>query len=131
MEAFDHRNCAACFQSRGQGMSGKRVKLADLIEAGIIETPFSIHVNFKNRSFSAEVDSDGFVLMDGKRHTSLSIAGGVVRAIVSGTPNDGLAYRRVNGWIFWRYTDENGQVRPMDVLRKKYNAGKPLALVRI
>lgn len=104
-------------------MSDKRIKLTDLIEAGIIKTPFPIHVKFKSRNFRAEIDPDGFVLMDGKRHTSLSLAGGIVRATVSGNPDDGLPYRRVNGWMFWRYIDESGQLRPMDVLRKKYKAG--------
>lgn len=104
-------------------MSDKRIKLADLIEARIITPPFPIHVNFKGKDFTAEIDPDGFVLMDGKRHTSLSIAGGIVRATVSGKPDDGLPYRRVNGWTFWRYTDAKGQAKPVDELRKKYKAG--------
>ncbi|MEM1767488.1 MAG: hypothetical protein QXD86_06055 [Candidatus Bathyarchaeia archaeon] len=69
-------------------MSNRRIKLGDLIDAGIIKTPFSIYVTFKGKDFYAEIDPDGFVLMEGKRHTSLSIAGGVVRAAVSGKPND-------------------------------------------
>ncbi len=99
----------------------KRVTLEDLIEAGIIKPPFSIHVGFKGRDFSAEIDKDGFVLLEGKRHTSLSVAGGTVRAKVSGKPKDGLPYRRVNGWTFWRYTDDDGDSQKMDKLRKQYN----------
>nr|WP_298522519.1 hypothetical protein [uncultured Halomonas sp.] len=109
-------------------MSDKRIKLSALIEAGIIKPNFPIYVNFRGKDFRAEIDSDGFVLMNGKRHTSLSIAGGVVRATVSGKPDDGLPYRRVNGWTFWRYIDEDGQTKPLDNLRKKYKAGAPLML---
>lgn len=122
MEAINQRHCAACFQSGGGMMTARRVKLADLIEAGIIKPPFPIHVSFKGKKFSAKIDKDGFVLMDGKRHTSLSIAGGIVRAAVSGKPDDGLPYRRVNGWTFWRFKDADGQSRPVDELRKRYEA---------
>jgi len=123
METVNQRDSAEYFWSEKRNMSDKRIKLADLIEAGIIEAPFPIHVNFKSRYFSAEIDSEGFVLMDGKHHSSLSIAGGIVRATVSGKPKDGLPYRRVNGWMFWRYTDADGQTRQIDALRKKYKAG--------
>lgn len=109
-------------------MRDKRIKLAALIETGIIKPNFPIHVNFRGKGFRAEIDSDGFVLMNGKRHTSLSIAGGIVRATVSGKPDDGLPYRRVNGWTFWRYIDEDGQTKLVDDLRKKYKASRPSVL---
>ena len=48
----------------------------------------------------------------------------MVRATVSGRPDDGLAYRRVNGWTFWRYTDAKGQSRRMDVLRQRYETNQ-------
>ena len=100
----------------------RRVKLENLIEAGIIKPDFPIHANFKGRNFSAEIDRDGFVLLEGKRRTSLSVAGGIVRAMVSGKPDDGLPYRRVNGWTFWRYTNAKGESRRMDELRKRFEA---------
>ena len=98
----------------------KRVALEDLIEAEVIKPHFPIHVNFRGQDFSAEIDKDGFVLLEGRRRTSLSVAGGIVRAIVSGKPDNGLPYRRVNGWTFWRYTDDKGKIRKMDELRKRY-----------
>ena len=101
---------------------GKRIKLEDLIEAGIIKPEFPIHAKIKGRNFFAEIDGDGFVLLEGKRRTSLSMAGGIVRAMVSGKPDDGLPYRRVNGWTFWHYTDTKGRSCRMDVLRKRYEA---------
>lgn len=36
METVNQRHCAALFRSGGRSMSDKRIKLADLIEAGII-----------------------------------------------------------------------------------------------
>ena len=105
-------------------MTEKRITLENLIEAGIIAPPFSIHVNFKGKKFTAKIDKDGFVLMEGKRYTSLSIAGGIVRALVSGKPHDGLPYRRVNGWNFWKYIDSNGEERRIQSLREGYRKEK-------
>lgn len=102
-------------------MTEKRITLENLIEAGIILPPFPIHVNFKGKNFTAKIDKDGFVLLEGKRYTSLSIAGGIVRALVSGKPNDGLPYRRVNGWSFWRYIDSNGEENRIQFLREVYS----------
>ena len=99
----------------------KRVTLEDLINANIIKAQFSVHVNFKGYSFSAEIDKDGFVLLEGKRYTSLSMAGGIVRAKISGKPKDGLPYHRVNGWTFWHYTDDSGKSKKVDELRKQFN----------
>lgn len=102
-------------------MTDRRIKLSDLIEAGIIKPPFPIHARFKGKDFKAKIDKDGFVLLAGKRHTSLSVAGGIVRAAVSGKPADGLPYRRVNGWVFWKFKDTDGQAKPVNELRKRYS----------
>lgn len=105
-------------------MAKKRVKLVDLIEAGIISSPFSIHARFKGELFNATVDKDGFIIFSGKRYTSLSIAGGIVRASISGKPADGLDYRRVNGWSFWKFFDATKTERPIDDLRRIYEENR-------
>ena len=97
----------------------KRVKLEDLIVAEILRPPFAMHVTFKGQDFSAEIDNDGYVLLEGKRYTSLSLAGGYVRAKITGPPVDGKPYRRVNGWNFWSYIDEKGRIHKMVELRKE------------
>jgi len=101
-------------------MITKRIKLIDLIEAGNFKPPFHISVTFKGKHFTAKIDKDGFVLMNGKRYTSLSMAGGIVRSIVSGKSTDGLLYRRVNGWTFWKFKAKTGEIIPIDILRKQY-----------
>ncbi|MCO7727384.1 hypothetical protein CN884_19320 [Ochrobactrum sp. 30A/1000/2015] len=102
----------------------KRTNLRDLINAGIIDLPFHIHVCFKGNNFSAEIDKDGFVILEGRRYTSLSVAGGIVRAMISGKPADGMAYRRVNGWSFWEFRDTKGQYQKMYVLRERYEKAR-------
>lgn len=99
---------------------GKRVSLEDLIEAKIIKPPFPIWVKYKGQKFDAEIDQHGFVQMEGKPYTSLSLAGGIVRAKISGKPSDGLAYRRVNGWTFWSYTNCKGSNLKLNCLRNAY-----------
>lgn len=95
----------------------KRLKLIDLIDSGVIETPLKIHGNFKGKHFNAEIDKDGFVLLNGKRYTSLSLAAGAVRAEISGKPADGMPYRRANGWTFWKMKTPEG-MRALDHLRQ-------------
>jgi hypothetical protein len=58
----------------------KRVSLENLIEANLINPPFPIWVKYKGQRFDAEIDQHGFVQMDGKPYTSLSLAGGTVRS---------------------------------------------------
>lgn len=99
---------------------GKRLRLIDLIEAGIITPPFKVYCCFKKHEFVAEIDQDGFLMLEGKRYTSLSVAAGVVRAKISGKPKDGLPYRRANGWTFWSYLDKKGQLQKMDNLREEF-----------
>jgi len=98
----------------------KRITLNELIEVGIITPPFKIHASYKGHDFTAEIDHDGFILLEGKRHTSLSLAAGWIRARISGKPADGLNYRRTNGWTFWKYNDGNGKRIPINSLRKLY-----------
>ena len=98
-------------------MSG-RVILENLIAKNIIEVPFKIFAKFKGKNFSAEIDKDGFIIFEGKRYTSLSVAAGIICAKLSGEPKDGLPYRRINGWTFWRYIDSDGNRKKVDELRK-------------
>jgi len=97
----------------------RKITLEHLIDNNIIEVPFKIFATFKGKNFSAEIDKDGFIIYDGKRYTSLSIAAGIIRAQLSGKPKDGLPYRRANGWTFWHYIDKNGNKRKVDDLRKQ------------
>lgn len=99
----------------------KRLKLSDIIACGLITTPFKIHARFKGHNFIAKIDKDGFIVLEGKRYTSLSLAAGTIRAKISGKPKDGSPYRRANGWIFWKYT-EGKKTYSINHLREKYRA---------
>ena len=96
----------------------KRIKLTHLIEKGIIHPPFDIFACFKGHNFAAQIDADGFILLEGKRYTSLSLAAGVIRAKISGKPKDGLSYRRANGWTFWKYKTCDNDILSINALRK-------------
>ena len=95
----------------------QRVKLSHLIEAGVFKPPLTIYASFKGHNFSAVIEPDGFVLMDGRRFTSLSLAAGHIRAMITGPASDGLPYRRANGWSFWHYKDKKGELQSMAQLR--------------
>ena len=94
-----------------------RPKLKDLIKRKVITPPFKIYAKFKGQEFMAEIDKDGFVILNGTRYTSLSIAAGIVKANISGKPKNGCDYRNANGWTFWCYFDSEGNKQKMTVLR--------------
>lgn len=98
----------------------KRISLTDLIEKNIIKPNHKIYSKFKGNEFIAKIDKEGFVILDGKRYTSLSIAAGNIKSKINGKPKDGRPYIRVNGWSFWKY--KNGsKIEPMDNLRQTFH----------
>ncbi len=99
-------------------MSKKRITLSMLIEAGVINPPMKIYAAFRNKNFEGTIDKDGFVIVKNfRRYTSLSIAGGYVRASVSGSPKGQLDYRPTNGWTFWKYRNRSGMLVKIETLR--------------
>lgn len=84
---------------------GSRVRLSDLIAAGIITPPTEIEAVFRGQRFTAIITADGLIEFDGESYDSPSTAGGMARTKVNGPPSDGSAYFPTNGWTFWSYRD--------------------------
>lgn len=95
---------------------GQKITVQDLISRGLIKPPLVLHTRFKGRELLAEVNADGQIVFDGRVYDSLSMAGGMARRLVSGPPAKG-EYWSTNGWEFWRFTDQDGSVRPIAALR--------------
>jgi hypothetical protein len=96
------------------------VKLADLIEAGLLQPPLALEKTYKGVRLDAIVEADGRVRFTGESYDSLSTAAGMARKTVIGAP-PGYAYPQTNGWIFWQFRDPaTGQLRPIDDLRQQY-----------
>jgi Restriction Enzyme Adenine Methylase Associated len=98
-----------------------RVSLVDLIEAGLIRPPLDLMKRYKGRQLSARIEHDGRVSSVGETYDSLSTAAGMARKSVVGAP-PGRKYPQTNGWTFWQFRDEDGQVRDLTVLRERFVA---------
>ena len=103
--------------------------VGNLIQAGLIRTPFRIERDYKGVHLTAVVQPDGKVEFDGQAYDSLSTAAGMARKSVIGAPA-GRPYPQTNGWTFWMYSDEDGgELREIDHLRQNYLAQKKQKIV--
>jgi Restriction Enzyme Adenine Methylase Associated/Type I restriction enzyme R protein N terminus (HSDR_N) len=100
------------------------VSLKDLIADRLLTPPLELKKTYKGRELSARVESDGRVTCLGKTYDSLSTSAAMARFSIIGAPH-GRKYPQTNGWVFWRFVDENGRVKPIDVLRQRYVAARP------
>jgi len=81
-------------------------KLRGAALAPYVKDGFPIRANYKGKTYTAKVNSEGTILYDGKIYTSPSLAG---MAVIN---------RNVNGWLFWKYQNEKGEWVKLDELRK-------------
>jgi hypothetical protein len=68
-----------------------------------IHPPVEIEVAFKSRRFTARIDSDGMIQLNGANYGSLSNADGMVRYEVNGLPPGRQPYWSNNGWKSWHF----------------------------
>ena len=93
--------------------------LPSLIRAGIIQPPLDLHRTYLGQALSARIETDGSVTFQGKSFRSLSAASQAAQIAASVTRKSPSS----NGWTFWKFTDADGQVKSIDVLRQQYLAG--------
>ena len=97
-----------------------KVKLTDLIAAGLVRPPFPIESTYKGERVTGTVQGEGSVVFAGVSYGSLSAAGGAAKAAVNRTPV-GAAAPATNGWTFWQYRDgASGALAGMDALCREY-----------
>jgi hypothetical protein len=65
------------------------------------------------------IEPNGKVVFAGKAYDSLSTAAGMARKQVMGAPANRRA-PQTNGWQFWQYRDDKGDLHELQVLRKSY-----------
>jgi hypothetical protein len=91
------------------------VTLLDLINAGMLKPPLTLSVRYKGRQLEADLLADGAIGVQGKRYESCSKAGGAAVSLVTGRQKTS-----VDGWKFWHYRDESGELVPLDKARQEY-----------
>jgi Restriction Enzyme Adenine Methylase Associated len=94
------------------------VALSDLIAAGLLAAPMRLFRKYKGQTIEAKLLPDGKVEFGGKQYDSCSTAAEIARGTVTG--------RRMhtNGWIFWQWTDKDGNKRTLFDARKRFAAMK-------
>ncbi len=93
--------------------------LDNLIAAGLVKPPFEVERDYKGVHVTAVIEQHGKVVFAGEAYDSLSTAGGMARKQVVGAPLD-RPYPQTNGWQFWQYRDEHGELHAVEQLRKRY-----------
>lgn len=101
---------------RGKG----EVVLADLIAAGLVKPPLVLTKQYLGRELRAEVQADGSVMYNGTSYRSPSTAAAKAREQVKGGPPVGRTSWQTNGWTFWLFRDEDGDLQPLDLVRRRY-----------
>jgi len=98
-------------ESKQDPKKSYRVKLADLLQSGLILPGTEIQSKYNNRWFKAVIQADGTILMNmnGEPKAFTSPSGAAVAA--SGKSQD--------GWIFWNLTGSH-HAETLDYYRKKY-----------
>ena len=94
-----------------------RIKLGHLIAAGILKPPLDIHTTYKGQRLTARIEADGAIVFQGNRYPGPSAAGSAVKALHGDPPGSGIS------WNFWRFTDADGQIKPLGVLRQRFLEG--------
>ena len=97
-----------------------RVRIRDLITAGLVVPPVEIECTYKGTRLTATIADDGLIHFDGATYGSPAHAGGVAKNKVSGPPPDGKEYWSTGGWGFWRYRDsDTGELEPIAKWREQ------------
>jgi len=93
--------------------------LESLMASRVIKAPFKLERDYKGTHLTAVVEQNGRVMFAGEAYDSLSTAGGMARKQVIGAPPD-RPFPQTNGWTFWQYRDDKGDLQELQVLRKSY-----------
>ena len=75
--------------------------------ASLEVAPKELVATYKGAPYSATVNPDGTITVNGKTFNSPSRAGKAVTG------------KEVDGWTFWSYTKEDGSFEKIDALRKR------------
>jgi hypothetical protein len=95
-----------------------------LIEAGLLKPPLKLTKRYKGQDLEAELMPDGTVVFQGKKFSSISAAAGFARSIVIGRQVN------TNGWVFWKYCNEQGEMVPLATAREEFLKRKAVATTK-
>ncbi len=92
----------------------KRDVAATLIREGFLKAPVDLTAKYRGETLKARLLEDGGVEFGEKRYKSPSAAAVQAKATVTGRPMS------TDGWRFWEYRNESGQLVPLDAVRQEF-----------
>lgn len=92
------------------------VRLAEIVQAGMLNTPLKLFRSYKGTNLKADLTADGTIEFQGELYSRCSAAAEAARMTVTG--------RRMttNGWKFWQYVDADGTTSTLEESRRKFLA---------
>ena len=112
----------------GGGTPWRHVTLDQLINAGLVRVPFDIEHRYRGADLVARIEDARRIVFQGSTYESLSLAGGVARKSVVGSPA-GRDIPSTNGWTFWQFRSPDGTLRVLDDLRREFHERKVVSLL--
>ena len=87
---------------------------AALIREGILTPPLELIGEYRGKTLKAQLVQGGSVVFAGKPYKSPSGAAAQAKATVAGRPMP------TDGWQFWHYQSQNGEVVALDTARQEF-----------
>ncbi len=119
---------ASAAAQMGAGTPWRGVSLDQLIDAGLVRAPLDLEHRYKGAELTARIEGASRVVFAGQPYDSLSLAGGMARKSIVGSP-PGRDYPQTNGWTFWQYRRTDGTLGLLDDLRREFHERKIVSLV--
>ena len=88
----------------------KKIKIEDLINAGIIKPSIVIYNTYKGMKFEARILENGEIKV-GNNKTTIFKSPSTAASYITGN--------NINGWVWWKCRDEKGREIPLDAFREK------------
>ena len=100
------------------------VFLSGLIEAGLIEPPLALERRYRDHRLQARIAPSGDVTCMGRTFCTLSSAASYARSTCTGGPVEPDARQlSCNGWTFWQFRNEEGELESIGNLRSRFLKG--------
>ena len=91
---------------------------AELIWEAVLQAPLELTAEYRGQTLKAELLANGAILFEGKQYKSPWGAAEDAKGTVTGRPMP------TDGWEFWHYRHQSGELVPLDAARQEYLSKK-------
>lgn len=99
----------------GEGTPWSGITLGDVMSAALLRPPTELFRRYKGNDLRARIEADGRVSFGNQIYGSLSVAGMMARRTIIGQDRRAPT----NGWTFWKFRGNDGNLHLMDELRQQ------------